>query len=61
MFQGHSHKNDYKDVAGIHYCTLVAMVEGSGKENSGYTTMDLLESGAIRLSGFRRQKSYWWS
>ena len=26
VFQGHSHKNDYKDMGGIHYCTLVAMV-----------------------------------
>ena len=25
VFQGHSHKNDHKDIGGIHYCTLVAM------------------------------------
>ena len=30
VFQGHSHKNDLKEIGGIHYCTLVAMVEGSG-------------------------------
>ena len=28
VFQGHSHQNDLKDIAGIHYLTLVAMVEG---------------------------------
>jgi predicted phosphodiesterase len=61
VFQGHSHQNDLTDVGGIHYCTLVAMVEGSGKENSGYCTMDVLENGAIRLTGFRRQKNYEWS
>ena len=32
VFQGHSHKNDYKEIGGIHYCTLVAMIEGSGRE-----------------------------
>jgi alkaline phosphatase len=61
VFQGHSHQNDLKDVGGIHYCTLAAMVEGSGKENNGYSTMDVLENGAIRITGFRRQKNYEWS
>ena len=28
VFQGHSHKNDHNEIGGIHYCTLVAMVEG---------------------------------
>ncbi len=60
VFQGHSHKNDYRTIAGIHYCVLVAMVEGSGKENSGYSTMDILTDGAIRITGFRKQKKYNW-
>ncbi len=30
VFQGHSHENDYSDLHGIHYCTLAAMVEGTG-------------------------------
>lgn len=61
VFQGHSHKNDYKEISGIHYCVLVAMVEGSGEQNNGYSTMDVFEGGAIRISGFRRQKKYEWS
>ena len=36
VFQGHSHQNDLKDIGGIHYCTMAAMVEGSGIENNGY-------------------------
>ena len=36
VFQGHSHKNDYNDIAGIHYCTLAAMIEGSGAENNSH-------------------------
>jgi alkaline phosphatase len=60
VFQGHSHKNDYREIAGIHYVTLVAMVEGSGAENSGYSTVDLREDGTIRVEGLRRQRDYSW-
>ena len=60
VFQGHSHKNDYKEIAGIHYCTLRAMVEGSGPENSGASLLTLQPDGAIVLKGFREQKSYDW-
>ena len=60
VFQGHSHQNDLKDIGGIHYCTLVAMVEGSGEANNGYTVMELESNGTIRLTGFRKQKSHTW-
>jgi predicted phosphodiesterase len=56
VFQGHSHKNDYQQIAGIHYTTLVAMVEGSGPENSGYAMLDIHADGSLRLEGFRRQQ-----
>jgi alkaline phosphatase len=55
VFQGHSHKNDYQQIAGIHYTTLVAMVEGSGPENSGYTMLDIMPDSSLRLNGFRKQ------
>jgi predicted phosphodiesterase len=55
VFQGHSHKNDYQQINGIHYTTLVAMVEGTGLENSGYTLLDVMADGSLRLQGFRRQ------
>ncbi|MCA9045644.1 MAG: alkaline phosphatase, partial [Planctomycetaceae bacterium] len=61
VFQGHSHQNDLKDIGGIHYCTLVAMVEGSGAENNGYSLMDIEPNGTIRLSGFRKQNSHNWT
>ena len=60
VFQGHSHQNDLKDIGGIHYCTLVAMVEGSGAENNGYSVMEIDHDGTIRLTGFRKQKEYDW-
>lgn len=57
VFQGHSHKNDYQQIKGIHYTTLVAMVEGTGLDNSGYTLLDILSDGSLRLQGFRRQEN----
>jgi alkaline phosphatase len=60
VFQGHSHKNDYKEVGGVHYCTLVAMVEGAGAANNGYSTMNVQSNGTITLAGFRKQKGHEW-
>lgn len=57
VFQGHSHKNDYQQINGIHYTTLVAMVEGSGSENSGYSLLDVFADGSLKLQGFRRQNA----
>jgi alkaline phosphatase len=54
------HQNDLKDIGGIRYCTLVAMVEGSGVENNGYSVMEIAPDGRIRLTGFRNQKGYDW-
>ena len=39
---------------GIHYCTLVAMIEGSGEQNKGCFTLDLFENGIIHITGFRK-------
>ncbi|QDV47637.1 Calcineurin-like phosphoesterase superfamily domain protein [Stieleria neptunia] len=55
VFQGHSHQNDLNEIEGIHYCTLVAMVEGSGEENNGYSTMEIQRDGTIHVKGFRKQ------
>lgn len=60
VFQGHSHRNDHKLIEGIHYCTLVAMVEGSGAENNGYSTVDLFPEDVVRVSGYRQQADYAW-
>lgn len=61
VFQGHSHRNDLSEIGGIHYCTLVAMIEGSGAENSGYSMMRIDPQGNIRLTGFRQQANYAWN
>lgn len=58
VFQGHSHANDYREMNGIHYCTLVAMIEGDGPENNGYSVVTVKENGDLTLTGFRKQKNY---
>jgi predicted phosphodiesterase len=61
VFQGHSHENDLKEMGGIHYCTLAAMVEGSGVDSNGYSVMNIHDNGLIRVDGFRRQLSHRWN
>ena len=61
VFQGHSHANDYKSIGDIHYCTLVAMVEGSGRKNNAFSTMQIFENEVIKINGFAKQKEYEWS
>ena len=60
VFQGHSHSNSHKLINDIHYCVLNAMIEGSGKANNGYATMDLFDDGVIQVSGHRKQNDYRW-
>jgi len=60
VFQGHSHQNDLNEIGGIHYCTLVAMVEGAGPENNGYSLLEIDPNGTIRLKGFRHQQGRTW-
>ena len=55
VFQGHSHQNDLKWISGIPYCTCVAMVEGSGASQNGYSVANLFPDGSLELRGFRKQ------
>lgn len=61
VFQGHSHKNDYKRLGDIHYVTLVAMVEGAGAKNSGYSIVERTDDGTLQVNGFRQQVDYDWT
>ena len=60
VFQGHSHENEHRLIEGIHYCTLVAMVEGSFQASNGFSVASVFADGTIQLSGFRQQDSYRW-
>ena len=57
VLQGHRHHSDYRELARIHYCTLVAMVDGSGPEKNAYAVVDVLADGTLRIKGFRQQPS----
>ena len=61
VFQGHYHRNDHKIIGGIHYCTLTAMVEGSGTKANAYAVVSILPGDIIHTIGFKRQKNYQWS
>ncbi len=54
VFMGHSHKNGYTRIGGIHYAVLAAVVEGSGPANNGYSVLNLFPDGTLKLDGFRR-------
>lgn len=60
VFQGHSHANELQEINGVPYCTLVAMVEGSGEKNNGYSVLSIQPDGSMELTGFRKQKSRNW-
>jgi alkaline phosphatase len=60
VFQGHYHRNDHHTIGGIHYCTLAAMVEGTGPDANAYAVVDILPGKAIRVTGFGTQQSYGW-
>ncbi len=57
VFQGHKHSGGYRQIAGIHYITLRAMVEGPTVENNAYAIVTLGAAGKIELDGFGRQKA----
>ncbi len=61
MFQGHSHKNEHQLIGDIHYCTMVAMVEGSFEESNGCSTISVHRDGSVKIAGHRKQASYEWS
>ncbi|MEI6085112.1 MAG: metallophosphoesterase [Verrucomicrobiota bacterium] len=58
VFQGHHHVNDHKEIAGIHYVTLMATVDGTGEVNNAYALIDVFKDGTIAVNGFRKQKNY---
>ncbi len=60
VLQGHFHFGNFGNIADIPYCTLQAVVEGSGAKNNAYAVMDILSGDVIRITGFRKQDSYRW-
>ena len=55
VFQGHHHAGGYRQISGIHYCTLRAMVEGPGQDNNAFAVVDVLPNGEVCVNGFGKQ------
>ncbi len=60
VFQGHNHINDYRQIGGVHYCTLAAVIEGSGPEHNAYGILGIQPDHTLTVEGFRQQKKYSW-
>jgi alkaline phosphatase len=60
VFQGHHHAGGYRQISGIHYCTLRAMVEGPVQDGSAFAVVDALPDGELCVNGFGKQTSYRW-
>ncbi len=56
VFQGHDHGGAYKAINGIHYCTLPAVVRGSGLKNNAYALVKVRDDGYIMVKGFGKQR-----
>jgi predicted MPP superfamily phosphohydrolase len=57
VFQGHHHSGSYSNIAGIHYYTLKALVEGSGPENNSYAIVEVRPDNSITITGYRKAVS----
>ena len=58
VFQGHLHEGGYRKIGGIHYCTLQAMVVGSGLENNAYAIATLNRDGTLQIETFGKQPEF---
>ena len=57
VFQGHHHSGSYRNIAGIHYYTLKALVEGSSLDNNAYAVTEIHPDGNITVTGYRKAES----
>jgi len=60
VLQGHHHPGGYRQINGIHYGTLRAMVEGAGPERNAFAVVELGANRELRVNGLGQQASYHW-
>jgi len=58
VLQGHHHPGSYSNIAGIHYYTLKALVEGSGPENNSYAIAEVHPDSRITITGYRKAANF---
>jgi len=56
VFQGHEHRGGYRNINGIHYLTLKALVDGASLENNAYSVVSISVDNRIRVEGFGKQQ-----
>lgn len=56
-FDGHRHNGGYSYIEGIHYYTLKAVVDGSGKKNNAYAVVEILPDKNITVTGYYKAES----
>jgi predicted MPP superfamily phosphohydrolase len=56
-FDGHNHGGGHKAIEGIHYYTLKALVDGSGKDNGSYAIVEVKPDNNMVVAGYRKAVS----
>lgn len=54
VFEGHVHEEIYRQINGIHYYSLNAVIDGDGQENNAYQIVSVFKNGSLLVDGFRR-------
>lgn len=54
VFEGHVHEEIYKQINGIHYYSVNAVVDGDGAENSAYMIVSVFKDHRLSIDGFQR-------
>lgn len=57
VFQGHHHPGQVREIHGIHYYTLKALLEGHGEESNAYAIVEVQPNGDVIVTGYRRAQS----
>ncbi len=60
VFQGHHHRNAHREINGIHYCTLEAVVDGPAPSDNAYGLLEIHADGSMKLEGAQQLASYTW-
>lgn len=65
VFQGHSHENERKDINGIAYLTMAAIIEQPDPVGGAHAVIEITPQGKskmarMQISGFQRQAGYVW-
>ena len=58
VLNGHNHRGGHREINGIPYHTLRAMVEGPGLDHNAYALVAVTPAGSLTIKGFGTQPSF---